>query len=344
MRTRRRLIFVLLAAGALAGCAPAASAAPRPVAVPQAPAPVLGGDCAELFPDPFVSQVLGTAVAVQDLFLDAPIQHAVPAIGGLSCEWTSVAEPDGSVDAPSLSVVVLNRASATEPKDVTCATGAVTATSVDAIACRFSVIEDGLWLSGVAYAPTGTAEDTVRTRVAALSDSFRTLQPDTEPAEPDLGASESAWVAPDCSELSRAADIAGTLQSPDLVGNDVAVAGAESAEGVLAAQTAAGAFACAWYHSGRTPTGQLDGFTIQGLPGGAWAQTEVLAIPGARVVDIPGVELAVRVPTAAGHDQLDVFDGVNWLQVAASQALDPVLPALPGLLDALAAGPGPSRS
>jgi hypothetical protein len=32
------------------------------------------------------------------------------------------------------------------------------------------------------------------------------------------------------------------------------------------------------------------------------------------------------------------------LQVAASQALDPVLPALPGLLDALAAGPGPSRS
>jgi len=133
--------------------------------------------------------------------------------------------------------------------------------------------------------------------------------------------------------------VAETVQSPDLVGNDVDTAGSsDSAAGIQAAQAGAKVFACAWYHSGPAPDGQLDGFSIQGLPGGAWAHSRVLALPGARVVDVAGADLAVRVPTALGHDMLDVFDGGNWLQISRADGLEPVLPVLPGLLDALESG------
>jgi hypothetical protein len=337
----RSIGLLLLGAGALAGCAPAAAAAPRPdVAAQQAP--VHDGDCAALFPDALVSEVLGTTVTAQGRFVDSPIQHAVPTLGGLGCEWAAPIGTDGSANTPSLSAVVLSSTlAATEPTDVTCSAGAVTATSDDALACRFGVVADDLWLSGVAYAPAGTPEDDIRSMAAELSDAFRGLP--AGPVEPGPLLPDTAWVAPDCAELSSAADMAEVLDSPDLVGYDVATSGDGAAEGLRAAQVAAGAFACAWIHAGPTPAGQRDGFSVLGLPGGAWAQTEVLAIPGASVVDIPGVGLAVRVPTAVGHDMVDVFDGVNWVQIMAAGSLEPVLPALPALLDALAVDTGAAR-
>jgi hypothetical protein len=342
MKSRHALIFVLLSAGALAGCAPAASAAVRSTAVPVAPSPVLGANCGALFSDAYVSELLGTPVTAQELFLDSPIQQAVPTLNGLSCEWSPIPRADGSGSGASVTAVVLNSALAPPGStDDSCAGGAATATSVDAIGCRFGVIVGDLWLSGVAYAPAGTAEDDVRSVVADLSDAFGAFPVGYTPARPALPV--SAWAAPDCAELSRTAGVAATLESPGLVGNEVAVAGDDSARGNSAAQVRAGVFACAWYHPGPTPDGQFGGFSIQGLPGGAWAQSQVLAIPGASVVDIAGVELAVRVPTAFGHETLDVFDGVNWLQVAAAGTLDPVLPALPALLDALAGDPVPTR-
>jgi hypothetical protein len=356
-------VSVLVSAVALAGCSPAptgadvpaaptptrpAAAAPAPSG-PTAPDQVLDGDCSALFPDAVVSELLGTTVAARELFLDSPITHAVPTLGGLDCEWTAPAGADGAVTAASLRAVVLSSqvlsgtaqdsvilAAGTE--DVSCVTGVITASSVDAGACSFTARAGELWLSGVVYSPAGTPEDGIRSAVATLSDEFRALPTGdaVAPAVPKTPAGGTAWVPPACGDLSAAAGVTETLHSPDLVGNDVdTTGGSDSAAGIQAAQAGAEVFACAWYHSGPAPAGQLDGFSIQGLPGGAWAQDRVLALPGARVVDVPGADLAVRVPTAVGHDTLDVFDGVNWLQISRADGLEPVLPVLPALLDAL---------
>lgn len=361
MKSRRRSTIpvpvysaLVVVAVALAGCAPASTAAqapPTPSAmapaapvsapaaeVPPAPTRILGGDCSALFPDTVVSDVLGTTVTARSIFLDSPNAHAVSTLGGLSCEWSVPAGAEAAAGAASVSAVLLSSAVAgAETESVTCYTGAITATNDDASACRFSVIDGTAWLSGVVYAPTGTAQNDIRAAVARLADVFRAV-PSGEVTLPALPA--TAWLPSGCADLSDAADVAATLRSPDLVGSDVAIDGPDSAPGLPAANAGAGTFACAWHTSGTVqngtePIGQLDGFSIQGLPGGAWVQAQVMAQPGATIVDVPGADLAVRVPTAVGHEMLDVFDGVNWLQIARADSLDPILPVLPALLDTL---------
>jgi hypothetical protein len=296
---------------------------------PAAPAQVLGGDCAALYSDALVSEVLGTPVTARQPFVDAPNALAVPTLGGLHCEWAAadLAETTASVTAVVLSTAVNDDAG----ESVTCSTGEVAAHVVDASACAFSFVGNDLWLSGTVYPQAGGTDSEVRAAVATLEQAFRAL-PATAVIDPALHP--AAWTPPSCAELSDTAEVAATLGRPGLVGANLGTSGPESAPGVEAANAGARVFACAWYDEGATPAVDA-GLSVQGLPGGAWAQTTVLAQPGAQVMSIPGVELAVRVPTAEGHDLVDVFDGVNWLQVAVVGSLDPVLPVVPRLIDAL---------
>jgi hypothetical protein len=326
------------AASAVAGTASATSsnAATAPALAPRAPTQILEGDCSALFPEtafshPAMAEVLGENAVHEDPFLDAPNLQAVPTLGGLDCTWWGAGK---DAEAASVTAVVLSRSFAGDAEDsVTCEVGAVTMPD-DTSTCRFGFVAGSLWLSGTVLPRSGTPERDTRAAVAVLGEAFRTLS-----SEISVAASgplpDGAWTPPACSELSAAAAVTSTLNSPDLLVSDVQTSGSESVPGVHAANDAAGVFACAWFRSGEEPAGAVDGFSVLSLPGGAWAESRALAVPGAAVVDLPGVDLAVRMPTAEGHDLIDVFDGVNWVQVGGTGSLEAVLPAIPDLVDAL---------
>ena len=299
-----------------------------------APAQIFGGDCARLFTDDVVGTALGTGMTLQTEFDDSPNMNAVPTLSGLECTWAEPAALTEGIPVAGLSAVVLSTTAAvTSPDSVTCYSGVVTMSSDAQSTCRFAITAGDVWLSGTVFGSAGATEDDLRTSVATLSADFTAL-PASEAPVPALPA--GAWRPPVCTDLSENAGVSSALASPDLSAGDVDTSGGEWADGAYAANSGAGVFACSWYQTGQTPDGQVDGFSIQALPGGAWAEAQARALPGATVVTIPGVELAVHVPPPAeGYETLDVFDGPNWLQVTRATGLDPVLPAVPGLIDAL---------
>ena len=351
MRTPRqhgfpRFSALAIAVLALAGCAasapaaqptPSASATPTPDVAVQpvalaAPAQVLDGDCSALFTDAELSAVLGTDVAEQTGFINAPSANAVPSMGGIACSWAEAVPSTGA----ALNVVVVSTGAVpAAADDTTCYEASVDTSGESASACSFGVTAGALWLSGVAYTAVGTGEDDTRAVVTAVSDAFDAL----DAAAPAAAAQATAWPASGCAALSAAADVAAVLQSPDLVVSDADTGGGERPAGIAAAATAAGVFDCSWYQNGETPAGQTSGFNLQALPGGAWVQAQVLALPGAETVAVPGVDLAVRVPmdeaTTGVTEVLDVFDGVNWLQVSGPEELDVLAPAITALVGAL---------
>ncbi|WEO78490.1 hypothetical protein BJQ94_05490 [Cryobacterium sp. SO2] len=347
LRARAMLAVGVVAVGALAlaGCAsaspgaqptPSASATPMatldPAAV-TAPAQVLGGDCSALFTDAEVSTILGIDVSAQTAFSDAPTANAVPTVGGVVCNWTQ-----SGASEPALSAVLESTATvAAGADDITCYQSSVDPDGALAGSCSFGVTSGPLWLTGVVTTAAGTTEDDAKAAAATLSAAFGMLGA-TDPGGPAVES--TAWPFSGCADLSERAALA--VQSPNLVGSDSDIGGAGRPAGVMAALRSVGAFSCSWSTDGDVPVGQVSGFNLEALPGGAWAQTEVLALPGAEVVDLPGVDLAVRVPMDAATTgvaaALDVFDGGNWLQVSGPDDLDALAPAVTALVAALNAG------
>jgi hypothetical protein len=343
---------VLWGALALAACTPMASAAtpstplpPAPMSTPSAgtsvaaaPAQVLDGDCSALFPDAVfssatVTDVLGASVVEQNQFLDAPNLQAVPTLGGLDCRWRSAGDIPG---AASVTAAVLGSSLAGDrPDTVNC--GPDTQTDAESTsACRFDFTAGGLWLSGHLVPQRGSSGSDTRAAVTVLRDAFLALPAGTTGAAGQLAPlPDGAWRPPACADLSDAAAVTETLNDPGLAAIDLQTSGTESVPGVHAANGAARVFACAWLPSGDVSAGAVDGFSVLALPGGRWTETLALAVPGAEVIEVPGVDLAVRMPTADGHDLIDVFDGVNWLQLGGAGSLDAVLPVVPDLVGAL---------
>lgn len=341
--TSTLLVAVLALAGCAAGTpaaapAPAASATPTPDIARESglagPAQVLDGDCSALLTDETVSGLLGADVAVQTGFIDEPSSNAVQTVGGITCTWAEAVPGTGV----SLTAVVVGTTAvpATTADDTTCYEASIGTSAEMASACLFGVTVGPLWLTGVATTAAGTGEDDTRAVVRAVSDAFSAL----DAAEPAAPAAAAVWPVTGCSELAEAADISAVLNSPDLVVSGADSGGAERPAGITAA--AAGVIGCSWYQDGATPAGQSSGFNLEALPGGAWAQAQVQALPGAAVVAIPDVDLAVRVPmdeaTTGVSEVLNVFDGVNWLQVSAPQPVEELAPAVTALVAALNAG------
>ncbi|QYF74177.1 hypothetical protein [Cryobacterium sp. PAMC25264] len=358
MRTPRRpgnplLAVSLLTVTALllSGCAPASPAPPvsesatppatvnLTPAAPAAPAQLLDGDCSALATDDAVSALLGTVVSAQTGFVDEPSANAVTTIGGIQCRWAEPAGVTGVTGASLTTVMVGSDAVETTPDAVECSEASFDASGALASTCSFSVSSGSVWLSGVAAMAAGADEEDARAAVAAVGDIIRAL-----PAPRPVGPSATArvWTATGCADLSARAGLPDLLDSPGLRVDDADSSGGQRAAGNGAALAATGFFGCSWYHDGDTPSGEVSGFTSEALPGGAWAQTQVLVVPGATVVDLAGVDLAVRVPmdeeVTGVAEVLNVFDGANWLQVSGAGELSALEPAVVALVAALNAG------
>jgi len=308
-------------------------------AVPAAPAQLLDGDCSVLATDDAVSALLGTVVSAQTGFVDEPNANAVATAGGIQCRWTDAAGVTGGNGASLTTVMVGSDAVETTPDGVECYETSFDASGDLASTCAFSVNSGSVWLSGVAAMAVGADEEDARAAVAAVGDIIRAL-PAPRPVGP--GSTAQVWTAVGCADLSARAGLPEVLGSPGLLVDDADSSGAERPAGDAAALAATGFFGCSWYNNGDTPAGELSGFNSAALPGGGWAQTQVLALPGATVVELAGVDLAVRVPmdeaVTGVAEVLDVFDGANWLQISGAGEPAALEPAVVALVAALNAG------
>lgn len=310
----------VLAVTVLSGCATAESSSvtasasppvtPKPSAGPLesalgTPAQVFGADCGAVFTLSGLSAALGTAMVTAD---PRPVTEfydvAVRTGAGLSCDWA----PGSGLSGASLSAVVLPAAlmaagSLEEPWCYAVGDG-------DAIlpACSFDISRSGYWLSGIAYTAVGTTESDVRTAVSRITEQFTTSAAETS----QVGSGTQpldAWPAVPCSSLAASQPVAAVTGGFAVSGGN---GPAEVPGGYIAAAQAASMSNCIWQESGSNPAG----FTVQTLPGAAWVQDEVAALPGAQELAVPGLERAV-VTTTGDLVTLHIFDGSNLMTVDA---------------------------
>ncbi|WP_243013004.1 hypothetical protein [Cryobacterium zhongshanensis] len=263
-----------------------------------------------------------------------PSFAAVPARGGIDCQWSE----NETLTGAYVSAVVVAAASVTNvhADEVYCY-GMDVVDPAQSGSCRVSATVGGYWLSAVVYTALGTTNEDTRKAVATLLGTFsgRALAAGT----PDAAVTPSgAWKREDCAALSDIAHVTDAISSPGLTVLSADTSGGEAAEGRYAAISTAGVFACGWSQS-PTPAGQIESFSIILLPGGSWAQEDVARKTGAEIVSIPGVELVIRIPNEGGGYTFDVFDGVNWLQLSTNTSveadLDQLIPGIPALVNAL---------
>ena len=345
--------------GALAGCAPATTAAqptsspsesasvtptPTPTpGVPAAPAQVFDGECANVLTDDQASNALDAGMASAQASAPAsPASAAVATAGGLSCDWTE----NGAVSPATLRTVLLPEALRTDSTGATLnntepycyASSDLSGPDPTAMrpACSFTLTGSGFWLSGVVYTPAGSSEDDVRAAITSLDEAF-TVNAAAAAAFTVPVPADGTWAGRvDCAELAASAPVAAALPGWTAAGSD---GKSERPEGYLSAQSATGVTACLWI-APADYAGPLTPFSTHALPGGAWAQDGLA--PGTPLA-IAGVQQAVLVGSGA-ENVLELFDGPNWLEINSSSTDQPMdesyAPVAAALVEALNSGLG----
>jgi hypothetical protein len=237
--------------------------------------------------------------------------------GGVECVWQ---EAGGG---PYLEVVVLstNGANPTTPDSSSC--------SVGGPGCDASLTLNGYWLawtwSGVDRGISATDDAKLNEFGTALRGSVTSAGPAPQFVQPAGSWPKSV----DCSALASAsgllANLGGDWTPLGVTGEAQMPLRANAPEWNNGEYTA-----CRWTAPARASDsagGQTPAFSMYVLPGSAWYASNVEAIPGATPITIPGVARAIRVPDQDRCSNTDpipspcddftvnVFDGVNWLQV-----------------------------
>ena len=185
--------------------------------------------------------------------------------------------------------------------------------------CKFNVTGSGFWLSGVVYTPDGTTNDDARAAISELGETF-TANAVAAPGFVPAPAAPGWWMdktGTDCTALAASTPVAAVLADTGITavtGN----AADEQPEGYYRALASATGNGCMWFKD--ASTGPESAFDTIALPGGAWVQTQLAALPGVTEVNIAGVERALlslptSAPGLAPATALDVFDGPNWLHI-----------------------------
>jgi hypothetical protein len=310
-----RILGVAVAVLLLAGCAqpspvePVETSTPtiEPAEIPPAPTQVFGGSCSEVFePKQLSDAVSGEWMPVRDPEpVLAPSDHVVENVGGLACSWYTDA-------GHGLFAAILPADALSAPEDTACGF----ATDASAFTCDIDATANGMRLVGFYTAPSGD-EAALRVSVGAIEALFTASALQAVPvASPGF---DTAWSsAPDCAAL----EISGLTAIDEPFGTDVYLSPAlrSLTNGAVMPQCSI----------------QDAEVSFSVLGGGRWMEAAVRAAPGAEEVGVEGLELVILVPWE-GQDfySVNVFDGVNWLQVRVSDADDTLYPVLIAVVDAL---------
>lgn len=310
--------------------APTTTAPAEPPVAAERPYPAFGGACERVLDAEEVRAASGTAAEPQPLAPYAQI-WAVAALGGLSCRW-------GEGNDLVLSATVMPADAAAGPiaeqNAALPSCYAVDAPGGARDSCAFGVVADGWWFAGVLTAAPGVDGAAA---AEALGAAFAARAAGATPET--VAAPEGAWATAhaDCAALDGEVGAAELLGSPGLAAS-AANGPASAGPGVYVALGLTGYLACIWDGG----TGQVPGFSIEVVPGAAWALDDVLRLPGAEETEVDGAVRAVRASPLVGAelDYLYLSDGVNLLileptyhSVPAS-ALAPIVPALVAALGA----------
>ncbi|TFB51256.1 hypothetical protein [Cryobacterium tagatosivorans] len=351
------VLVAALVAFPLAGCASGSptsmpnrtsttTVTPTPTADPvaSAPAQVFGGDCDAVLTSAEAGDAFGTSMSMwvrtAGVPRATPQDFAVSQLGGLECSWVA----DNQETRAELHVFVLP-ATFMEPTDTTVPYCYGTDSGTEGTgSCSFNVDGSGFWLSGVAYTPLGTTNDDALAAIETLRAQL-TLNAAAAPLFVAASAAPGSWtdkarahcMAQLTPEEIRTGDIGAcaceTVANSEHVAAALADTGitvasgnapGELPHGFYRALGAAGTLGCLW--SEDAPTGREFEFGTDILPGGAWVQTQLAALPGVTEVSIEGVDRALLSSSAPGlapGHGLDIFDGPNWLHLSMTSVWGP---------------------
>jgi len=323
---------------ALAGCTAGGTAAPTgpdvPAEVapslPPAPAAAFDGDCDSVFAAADLSDVLGQPMGNPVEYAASPsaLTVAVEVVGGVGCSWQASGNETG--EGAYLDTIVFPKAAVpdAELQDPYCYSTENGDTVLNA--CSFTAEASGYLVSGVAYVRPGQSESEAQAAVGALVALFATSAESVgEPVLPVTA--DGAWsTPPECEVLSAAADLPGVLNSPELVAY-AADGPSEAPPALFSVASAAGYFSCSLtYDDGETPAGSVPSFALTGLAGASFVQPRLVEAGGLSY-EVEGYDFSVL----TADDQLNVFDGSNWLTIVSS-AYSSEATELPSLVPAVA--------
>jgi len=333
----RRCVLTSLALAVtvvLAGCAgvpaPAATSAqtagpvtqepsaptPDPTPVPVAetgetiPAQVFGGDCAAVFSEDEVGDIVGADVA-----LYSESVWELSQAGGFSCIWRT---EDYST---LVNLDFLPRASITATSETaSCETGDGEVESSD-WRCELEHEQSGIRVSGFLAIPGSEAEFTATAALAALSDQFdRRAAPDQAVPAP-IPAADS-WSNPvDCEALGAAVDLRPVFNNTPGFGWYAGGGDVFPSPARMELWGDSYALTCTWgtakeLSDKQLASGMRTGFSVQVYGGSAWAQQEVENETGATEVTMDGFDRVIRVKSGSGDTSRYGFaavDGPNLL-------------------------------
>jgi hypothetical protein len=315
---------------------PSPTPTPTPTPDPAAlPAQVFGGDCETALSAATVSSALGAQVTPANYY-ESSSERAPQTRGGIACTWRS-SKSDTFAD-----VVILNLTERdAKDKDETYCYGATTVAKDSHGSCRTTQAVGEYWFSAVMYTPAGTTNSQTKKAVMKLVSALSTSAAEAG-SPPEVVTAATAWKRPrSCTDLSKLAHVPTVTKSAALVAQSTDTSGGERTDGLYTAIENAQVFGCAWAPAGKAPSGQIDGFSLLALPGGAWMQDEIAAIPGATEPVVDGVERIITTPGQydEGYSVIDVFNGANWIEAnCKASEVDQLLPGLAAMVKVLNAG------
>lgn len=324
-RPLRAAAVVFVIGFALTACAPepaaqptpapaSPTATPTPTPEPTGPVAAFGGDCDNVLAPEQVASILGDGALDKDTWLDevsSPARGAIQPVplttlGGIECEWVAAegaALPEGmsSISVLALPADAVVDVDFSEPR---------CEPSYDALNCRMSRVEDGVWLMARAgwYVESAPVEqlDAALTAAATNVASF---------PSPISAARDSAWW-----QLPTCDDIAAEIGLGELLGtafDSGFYEGSPQPEHELLDDAGVSRL-CPWFTDVESMAAD-DPFhilTLQIMPGGAVWWDDMVAHPSASPLEIDGAEAALTV------DGRYVFatDGVNVVDLRESSS------------------------
>ena len=308
-----RALVVAVTVTALTGCAllpvaddPTPGIVPTVTPTPTAtqaretgltpPAQVFGGDCAALFTTQEISELVGGEM---EAVHSSPQLSGVDLRGGISCTWRDDA-------AALVAVVVLPEGAATYDPPSGCHE---TADGWEA-GCAVEATQNGIRLSGAVFANDLDAS----AEQAGLLQLFAE-RADRANAAPIPLPADGAWGWPvDCAGLVATADFS------SVPGFEGAVEGWDVGFGDGYRVPAEWALMANDFDECSVNSGDLT-VTFRAMGGMRWAETEILALPGATTTVFDGMDTVVLSPAAYGDKtRVDVFTGPNWLSFSVRYA------------------------